>query len=54
MAQFMYDSTEQQGDEEVGQLTGGYVDTGNLKDDTQAVAERKRATGCLGVIKQPR
>lgn len=31
MAQFMYDSAEQQGNEEVGQLTGGYVDTGNLK-----------------------
>lgn len=27
----MYDSTEQQGDEEVGQLTGGDVDTRNLK-----------------------
>ena len=27
----MYDSTEQQGDEKVGQLAGGDVDTGNLK-----------------------
>lgn len=27
----MYDSAEQEGDEEVGQLTGGDVDTRNLE-----------------------
>lgn len=31
VAQLMYDPAEQQGDEEVGQLTAGDVDTRNLK-----------------------
>jgi len=31
VAQLMYNSTEQQSDEEVGQLTGGKIDTWDLK-----------------------
>lgn len=35
VAQLVYDSAEQQGDEEVGQLTGGQVDTRDLKTHEQ-------------------
>lgn len=48
MAQFMYDSTEQQGDEEVGQLTGGDVDTRNLKTTHKQRLRGKQRQGASG------
>lgn len=39
VAQFMYDTTEQQCDEEVAELASGEIDAGNLKDKT--IKEKK-------------
>lgn len=42
VAKLVYDAAEQQGDEEVGQLTGWQIDTRNLK--TQQTAKMKKTT----------
>lgn len=44
VAQLMYDSAEQQGDEEVGQLTGGQIDTRDLKTRPKPKKERQHTT----------
>lgn len=44
VAQLVYDSAEQQSDEEVGQLTGGQIDTRDLKTHPRAEKEERHTT----------
>lgn len=41
VTQFVYDSTEQQRDEEVPQLAGGEVDAGNLEEEENHREEKQ-------------
>lgn len=41
VAQLMYNSTEQQGNEKVGQLAGGQIDTGDLKARRRHTQKKK-------------
>ncbi len=47
VAQLMYDSTEQQGDEEVGQLTGGQIDPRDLQTRPTPGKEKRHDTETL-------
>lgn len=44
VAQLMYDSAEQQGDEEVGQLAGGQIDARDLKRHPRREKDEQHTT----------